>query len=237
MKTQNNNQETSRSQVSKMTLRTSMVLVSVVLISLSVSAQDLWKELSNTLAYGKMILTLDEQSAETKNADDAIEVLNSELTVQLNNSKSFTKTATEASADVEYERSNESFIMNAELQTAESADIEIAKYATRLMNTVEKEESNTLDNEMSNESFFQDAELQTAKGVDAQIAHYAEKIMTAEESEEGLTINSNKNYDSFIQLAEQYTADGVNEQIAYFAERIINPMEFEYIANSGSHNY
>jgi hypothetical protein len=227
MKTQNNNQESSNSQVSKMTLRTSVVLVSVVLISLSVSAQDLWNELSNAMAYGKMTLTLDEQSAETKNADIAIDAITSELTVQLNNnSESFSDLSKESSANVENEMNNDHFISNAELQTAESVDAEIEKYATKLISTEEMEESMTIENKMNMDRFIQEAEQQTAKETDAQIAHYVEKIITIEEAELGLTIDSNKSNDSFFQMAEQYTADGVNAQIAYFAERITNHQEF-----------
>lgn len=231
MKTQNNNQETSNSQVSKMTLRTSVVLVSVVLISLSVSAQDLWNELSNVMAYEKMTLTLDEQSVETKNADIAIDAITSELIVLLNNnSESFTDLSKESSANVENEMNNDHFISNAELQTAESVDAEIEKYATKLISTEEMKESMTIDNKMNMDSFIQDAEQQTAKETDAQIAHYAEKIIKVEDAEVDLTIDSNKNNDSFFQMAERYTADGVNAQIAYFAERITYHQEFNPMA-------
>lgn len=223
MKTQNNNQETSKSQVNKMTLRLSVVLVSIVLISFSVSAQDLWKELSNTVAYGKMTLTLDEQSAETKNADDAIDAINSELAIQLSNpNESFTEVVPAESPVIETKMTIENFINDAEQQTAESADNEIATYAEKILTIEGKEEGLTIESPMTNDTFFQVAEQQTAEGADNEIAKYAEKIMTTEEKEESLAIETWMTNDTFFQDAERFTADGADLQIAHYAEETIN---------------
>ncbi|HAQ20281.1 MAG TPA: hypothetical protein DCR40_13780, partial [Prolixibacteraceae bacterium] len=53
MKTTNNAQETVREQVSKIVLRGSAVIISFVLLSWSVGAQDFWEQVLNGYNYGK----------------------------------------------------------------------------------------------------------------------------------------------------------------------------------------
>lgn len=227
MKTQNNNQETGKSQVSKLTLSAGIVFLSAVMISASVNAQDLWDQLSNTVSYGKMTLTMDEQLVETKNADAAIATIQSELDDQLNFSNEFSiATEAEEPINVESWMTDESFFNEAEQFTAEGSELEIAKYAERIINE-ESEEALDIESWMTDEKFFQEAEQYTANGADKEIAKYAEKIISSVEAEEELAIESWMTEANFFLEADQLTAKDADKEIAKYAEKIIRNVENE----------
>lgn len=118
MKTQNNNQRTA-SQVSKMVLY-SVVIFSVASISLSASAQDFWKQISNAGTYGKMTSVVD-QTSETELTALVEESINAEVSTMGNNS-------------------NESFISEPEMEAA----LQIESWMTDESNfTIIPELSNT----------------------------------------------------------------------------------------------
>lgn len=218
MKTQNNNQETSKSQVSKRTLGSGAVLFGAVLISLSVNAQELWKEFSNSASYGKMALVMDGQLNETENADAAFEAINAEAANQLYhaNAMLYAETETEESMQIENWMTTEeffnstddvlesaksvleleswmtekSFFTDAEQYTAHTADAEIANYANRLALEAEAEKALAIESWMTEESFFTDAERYTAHTADAEIANYANRLALEVETEEALAIES-----------------------------------------------
>jgi len=66
MKTRNNTTGRKNNQLSGVLLRAAAVLVSVVLLSFTVSAQDLWKELLSYNSFGKMALILVDESNATE---------------------------------------------------------------------------------------------------------------------------------------------------------------------------
>lgn len=70
MKTRNNTTGHRNNQLSGVLLRAAAVLASVVLLSFTVSAQDLWKELLSYNSFGKMALILVDES----NANEATEL-------------------------------------------------------------------------------------------------------------------------------------------------------------------
>ena len=86
MKTQKNNQKTGLSQVSKVVLYTGAVIFSIALISQTASAQKLWNQFSSANTYGKMASASNDPSSETEKADAVLDIINSEVSIQLNNS-------------------------------------------------------------------------------------------------------------------------------------------------------
>jgi hypothetical protein len=86
MKTTNNAQKKVNGQMKMMVLRGAAVIISLVLISWTVSAQDFWKELLTNNTYGKIAMLMIEQENETKSADAAIDAIEAELASRANHS-------------------------------------------------------------------------------------------------------------------------------------------------------
>lgn len=78
MKTRNNQTENRNNRYSQVLLRVAAVLVSVVLLSFTVSAQDLWKELLSYNSFGKMALLMvnEDKAAMEAPAENASAVFN-----------------------------------------------------------------------------------------------------------------------------------------------------------------
>ena len=79
MKTTNNAQKTENGQVKTMVLRGAAVIISLVLISWTVSAQDFWKELLTNNTYGKMAMLMIDQPNDQAKSDVAIAAIYAEL--------------------------------------------------------------------------------------------------------------------------------------------------------------
>ncbi len=79
MKTQNNTQETAKSQMRRIVLRVSAVLFSVILLSWTVTAQDFWKHLLTENTYGKMALMMVDQTSEFEKADAITDAIYAEM--------------------------------------------------------------------------------------------------------------------------------------------------------------
>ncbi|MBV5315518.1 MAG: hypothetical protein JZU47_19615 [Prolixibacteraceae bacterium] len=103
MKTTNNAQKTVNGQMKMMVLRGAAVIISLVLISWTVSAQDFWKELLTNNTYGKIAMLMIEQDNETKSADAAIEAIEAELTIRANHSTEALVLEVEAEKELEIE--------------------------------------------------------------------------------------------------------------------------------------
>lgn len=209
MKTQNNNQETNKSQVSKSTLGASAVLFGAVLISLSVNAQDLWKEFSNSGSYGKMALVMDGQLNETGNADAAFEAINAEVALMLSSPVESEETMEIESWMIteEFFSSNEALESIEPSLKIESWMIEEANFISTVdFNTVETEESLAVEDWMTAEEFFNSPEV-------------------LKNAEPALKVESWMTETSFFTEAEQYTANTADAEIAKYAERIINAIE------------
>jgi len=86
MKTQNNNQGTSRNQVSKIGLYAGAFIFSVVLIGKTTNAQNYWDQLSTSNVDGKLTTLSVVPSSETKQADAALNIIYAEVNNKLNNS-------------------------------------------------------------------------------------------------------------------------------------------------------
>ena len=79
METKNNTQKTVNSRVKKMILRGSAVVFSLVLISLTLSAQNFWDQFLTNSSNDNMVLLRTEQNSEFEKVDAAIEAINYEL--------------------------------------------------------------------------------------------------------------------------------------------------------------
>ncbi|HAH25471.1 MAG TPA: hypothetical protein DCL77_17230 [Prolixibacteraceae bacterium] len=263
MKTQNNNQRTA-SQVSKMVLY-SVVIFSVASISLTASAQDFWKQISNAGTYGKTASAVD-QTSETELAGIVAENLHTEVpTLGKNSNKSFTsEPVMETTLQVEPWMTDESNFTNIpdiskveetlEYNPQEFVNAEMAEEKENLTN--ENSETNVqaveadlalqeealsneteynadkfvqdemrLENEkwMSNQDFIDAAEEYTADGSELEVAKYAQRIINASEFEKEAQLND----ETFIQTAEVYTANGTEQEVAKYAQKVVNGSETE----------
>lgn len=211
MKTQNNNQETSNSQVSKSTLGASAVLFGAVLISLSVNAQDLWKEFTNSASYGKMALVMDGQLSETEHADAAFKAINAEVASLLSS-----PIESEEAMEVESWMVAEEFFISKEAPESAEPSLEVESWmiedahftSTVNFNAVESEESLHIEAWMTADAFFNSAEV-------------------LENAEPALKVESWMTEAGFFTEAEQYTANTADAEIAKYAERIVNAIEAE----------
>jgi hypothetical protein len=157
MKTQNINQETSKGQISKCTLGASAVLFGAVLTSLSVNAQDLWKEFSNSATYGKMALVMDGQLNETKNADAAFEAINAEVA-----SLFISPIESEEALEVESWMTSEEYFNSNDVLESTEAPLEVETWMTEEeyfnstvdFNAVEKEANKEIESWMTTNAYF-----------------------------------------------------------------------------------
>lgn len=242
MKTQNNNQKTSRNQVSKMVLYSSAIILSVVLIGKTTKAQNYWDQLSRTKSDGNLATLVTEPSSETQQVDAVFEIIEAEVNTQLNNSKepkgvfdpSLNSYESNMEATLEY---NPNKFVEAEMEleieklaSNESVEVDSAPQIESLMNEVEynadrfveKEMKMEMENESINEEFLKSAEASTAIETEQEIAKYAEQIISNEKTKEALAGGSEMTNKSFFNEAEQYTADGADHEIAKYAEMIKN---------------
>lgn len=241
MKTQHNNQRTA-SQVSKMVLY-SAVIFSVVLISKTASAQNFWKQFSNSTSYGKMASQMVDQSSETEKTDAVFEIINAEVSTQLNNSieSNFT-TLPEFSkveetleynpkrfvdAEMEIEKEN---LMNSEIEAInEAVEAESELHIEILTNQsqydaekfVKHEMASEIENIKTNEEFLESAESLTINGTEEEVAKYAHKVINATEKEHTLEVEDGLTNENLFKAAEVVTANGSEQEIEKYDQKVI----------------
>ena len=140
MKTKNNTRETIDNQVHRMVLRGSAVILSLALISLTVNAQDLWKQFSNTRAYEKMAMLTVGQSSEIKEADVLFEIIDAEVSIKLKHSSTIFALETEQEVEMQLEA----------WMTNESNFISTINF-----NSIETEEALRVEDWMINNPYFE----------------------------------------------------------------------------------
>ncbi|WP_163710767.1 hypothetical protein [Mangrovibacterium lignilyticum] len=120
MKTKNEKTENRNNQLSGVLLRTAAVLVSVVLLSFTVSAQDLIKELLSYNSFGKMALIMVDNS-ETEEASEAATAANFAIEEE-----------TDAPLNVESWMTNDTYFGSANVftQVEEESPLEIESWMT-----------------------------------------------------------------------------------------------------------
>lgn len=101
MKTKNNIQKTVKSQMRNLVLRGSAVIVSLVLISWSVNAQDFWKQFFAENSFANIALLMNGQSNEFEKVDAVAEAIHAEI--QMSGSNSSEHFAVDAETDKELE--------------------------------------------------------------------------------------------------------------------------------------
>jgi len=179
MKTRSNTTGNSNNRVLSVLLRTAAVLVSVVLLSFTVSAQDLLKELLSYNSFGKMALILvDENNAEeaTENAGTANfeaflveEETEAPLNVEswMTNSNYFNSASVFTRVDAEESLEIESWMVDADFYTNRyapetEAGLELEAWmtdssyfnSTRVFAQVDAEESLEVENWMTDADFY-----------------------------------------------------------------------------------
>ena len=250
MKTQKNNQKTGLSQVSKVVLYTGAVIFSIALISQTASAQKLWNQFSSANTYGKMASASNDPSSETEKADAVLDIINSEVSIQLNNSnKSWIykpEMEMEPSMTIEYfffihaEEIEESL----EYNPAKFVEAEMATEKESLMNSevvtiieesLEYNPEKFVEAEMAieQESLTNDNTETINEAVEAESAHQIDVLMNESEynaekfveAEIELEIENVMTNEEFIELAEASTANEAEQQIEKYAQKIVIAME------------
>lgn len=236
MKTQHNNRRTA-SQVSKMVLF-SAVIFGIVLISKTASAQNFWKQFSNSTSYGMRASQMVDQPSETKTTDAVYETIQAEISVQANNSteSNFTSIPEFSKVEETLEYNPEKFVEaemttenenlmndNNETVEAESA-LQVEALTTESEYDAAKyvEDEMRLENEnwMNNQDLIEAAEAFTADGSELEVAKYAQKVIHESEfAHEDETYMMDVN---FLKTAEISTANGVRQEVAKYAQKVIN---------------
>lgn len=108
MKTKNNIQKAVKSQIRNLVLRGSAVIVSLVLISWSVRAQDFWKHFFAENSFENVALIMNGQSNEFEKADALANVIHAEI----NSTKAIPAESFTMEAETEKELSVESWMTN-----------------------------------------------------------------------------------------------------------------------------
>jgi hypothetical protein len=207
MKTQNNNQETSKSQVSKLTFRVSVFLFSALLISFSVNAQEFLSQFTNSLSYGMTEVNLDGPHTETKNADAALDIINSELADQLYySSESFNAIENEEALQVESWMTDETIFQN-----TKDVDFETPGSAELLLNSNETEDALEIESWMINSDYFL----------------MAETILISEDADEAIEVESWMTKASYFMEESKLDTKGADQELAKHAEKIVKDVETE----------
>jgi len=143
MKTRNNTTGRSNNQLSGVLLRSAAVVVSVVLLSFTVSAQNLWRELLSYNSFGKMaMLLVDESETGTSTSanfyveevnDEALEVeswMTSDAYFGANNS--FNEVAQDEALEVESWMTNDAYFgaYNNLFQVEQDEELEVESWMT-----------------------------------------------------------------------------------------------------------
>lgn len=144
MKTRNNQTENTNNRFSQVVLRTAAVMASVVLLSFTVSAQDLWKELLSYNSFGKMALLMVNQTQPATETPATGAAASIAFAID---------EETEAPLEVQNWMSNDSYFQNFEH-----------------VNEVAAEETMEIENWMTDEAYFNNrfaAEKEEARPVEA----------------------------------------------------------------------
>ena len=235
MKTQHNNQKTA-SQVSKMVLY-SAVIFSVALISKTASAQNFWKQFSNSTSYGKMASQVVDQSSETEKTDAVFEIINAEVSTPVNNSieSNFTTLPEFSKVEETLEYNPKKFVeeematekenlMNSEAVIIEgSLEYNPQKFVEAEME-IEKENLMNSEIEAINEAVEAESEVHI-EILTNQSQYDAEKFVKHEMASEIENIKTNE---EFLESAESLTINGTEEEVAKYAQKVINATEKEH---------
>lgn len=202
MKAQNNTQKTVRNQVSKLVLRGSAVIFSLVLICWAVKAQNLQEQFLPTYSYGKMAMYINDQPSESKKADAANYTINAKVSTRKNTSTSNFVSEPEVEAistlqveeydakkfvDDEMDHEIESW-KNSTVETTNEAEsaLQVEEYNAKqfvdaeMDKEIENWKINTVENTNEAESTFQVEEYNARKFADAEMALEIENWMINE---------------------------------------------------------
>lgn len=152
MKTKNNAQKTIDDQVRKMILRGSAVILCLALITLTLNAQDFWKQFSKTGTYEKMAQLMVEQTSETEKADAVFEAIDAEISIKLNHSSAAFACETEREEEAQLESwmiDESNFISTNDFNTIETEEaLKVEDWMINNFNFENQLVSGTVDFEM-----------------------------------------------------------------------------------------
>jgi hypothetical protein len=135
MKTQVNTQKKVIGQAKKIIIRGSIVIVGLVLISWTLSAQDFWKQMRLTNSPTEMTMLMVEDSPESEEVNAAISAIMNEWKAAVNKPAKVEVLNSDAS------RNAYDFIHAIESVTAQDVDRQIEKYADQLIHLQKNKES------------------------------------------------------------------------------------------------
>lgn len=165
MKTKNNIQKTVKSQMRKLVLRGSAVIVSLVLISWSVNAQDFWKHFFAENDFRSIALLLNEQSSEFEKVDAVADAIQTEIQMSESNSSEYFAVDAETDKELEVEGwMTSKSLFTTDFQNTDESDkaLKLEDWminsisTTNAMNSIQTETDQSLhvENWMTNEANF-----------------------------------------------------------------------------------
>lgn len=198
MKTKNNIQKTVKSQMRNVVLRGSAVIVSLVLISWSVSAQDFWKHFFSGDSFENIALLMNGQSNEFEKADAVAEAIHSEIEMAGSNSSAYFAVDAETDQDLEVEgwMTNKSLFAS-DFQLADESDRELkleawmigSISAVNVMSSIpsETDQSLKVENWMTNDANFSSSNAKTEKDAELNLESWMveDSIFTSRLTQQG----------------------------------------------------
>lgn len=247
MKTQNNNQESGFSQISKMVLLSSAVILSVAFISKSASAQKFWQQISTNHAYGMMASLINESASETQKTDAVFKIIDAEISSRFNHSnKTFTyEPEMEAENQVEGWMTEEAlFIPVVEFTTVEAEEnLSVEEWMTNSGNFtsplaevyVETENALEVETWMTVEELFNSTEaiesaepaLEVEAWMTDETLFSANSLVVSEETDEPLKVEQWMTYEANFNNLAVLTATGAEPSIELESWMINEDIFFE----------
>ena len=207
MKTTNNAQKTKNGLVKKVIVRGSAVIISLVLISWTVNAQNFWEQVVTDYNYGKLALLKIENPSEIKNEDVSINANGEKQATSTDNSTNATYEAIEAEISSQFEALTDDVAYRA----AEYVEAEYAAEAESWVNAG-NETNNELELSVQLEALTNNCAYNATEFVEAEYAAEAESWinennMDAELSVQIETLTNNSAYNPSEFAEAEYSAE------------------------------
>ncbi|MBA4411171.1 MAG: hypothetical protein C0397_17355 [Odoribacter sp.] len=226
MKTTNNAQKTENGLVKKASLRGSAVIISLVLISWTVGAQNFWDQVLTGYTYGKMAMTRIGNSDKTNGSGE--NDIQFELEIQANNLTEITFEAIEAELELQVEAYNAADFVEAELAAETENFMKSDSEAIEVELTLQVEAYNAADfveAELAaeTESWMNSNAENTFGAIEAELALQVEVYDPAKfvKAEMALEIESWMTEKEIIKSAEVFTTNGTVREIEKYAQKQI----------------
>lgn len=198
MKTKNNIQKTVKSQMRKLVLRGSAVIISLVLISWSVNAQDFWKHFFAENDSSYIAHLLNEQSTEFEKVDAVAEAIHTEIQMSKSNSSEYLVMDAEIDKELEVEGwMTSKALFTTDFQMKEESDkaLKLEDWminsisTANVMNSIQTETDQSLqvENWMTNEVNFSSSNVSSENDVELNLESWMveDSIFTSSLTQQG----------------------------------------------------